>query len=79
MSLQTICTIEQLKNILKETVSQKRYLQSLGVAQTTEMLLEYYKCTNYEKTWNGFSAGSFCGVIHDLARELPAAELISYC
>lgn len=79
MSLQTICTIEQLKNILKETVSQKRYLHSLGVAQTTEMLLEHYKCTNYEKTWNGFSAGSFCGVIHDLARELPAAELISYC
>ena len=79
MSLQTICTIEQLKTILKETVSQKRYLHSLGVAQTTEMLLEHYKCTNYEKTWNGFSAGSFCGVIHDLARELPSAELISYC
>jgi len=79
MSLQTVCTIEDLKSILEKTVSQKRYLHSIGVAQTTEMLLEHYKCVNYEKTWNGFSAGEFCGVIHDLAREVHAKDLVAYC
>ena len=79
MSLKTVSTIEQLKNILEQTVSNRRYLHSLGVAQTTEMLLEHYSCTNYEKTWNGFFAGEFCGVIHDLAREIPGKDLIAYC
>ena len=79
MSLQTVCTIEQLKSILEKSVSQKRYLHSLGVAQTTEMLLEHYNCTDYEKSWSGFSAGEFCGVIHDLAREVHSKELVEYC
>lgn len=79
MSEKTICTIEELKTVLKKTVSGKRFLHSLGVAETTEMLLEKYKCTDFEKEWNGFSAGNFCGIAHDFARELSNEQILEYC
>ncbi len=79
MSEQRICTIEQLSDVLKKTVSERRFIHSVGVAQTTTMLLEYYGCTDYVKTWNGLEAGAFCGLAHDLAREMPGQALIEYC
>lgn len=79
MSEQTICTIEQLKNHLKQTVSEKRFIHSEGVAQTTEKLLEYFNCKNYVKLWNGFSAGTFCGFAHDLSREYTDEQWLDYC
>ena len=72
-------TVEQLQEELEKRVSKKRYLHSVGVAQTTEMLLEHYHCSNYEKTWNGFSAGYFCGISHDFAREMTDDQLVAYC
>ena len=79
MSDQRICTTEQLSDVLKKTVSERRFIHSVGVAQTTCMLLDYYGCTDYEKTWNGFEAGCFCGLAHDLCREMPGPVLIEYC
>lgn len=79
MSDQRICTIEQFSAVLKKTVSERRFIHSMGVAQTTCMLLDYYGCTDYEKTWNGFEAGYFCGLAHDLCREMPGPVLIEYC
>ena len=69
MSENRICTFEQLSAFVRSSVSEKRYLHSIGVAQSAQMLLEYYGCRNYEKTWKGFCAPAFCGIIHDLARE----------
>jgi len=77
--LSTNCTFETIASVLRSTVSERRYLHSIGVAQTTEMLLEHYGCTNYEKTWNGFTAGAFCGMVHDLARENTDENLLKYC
>lgn len=79
MSEKISCTFEQLSSILRNTVSTRRYLHSVGVAQSTAMLLEHYGCSNYEKTWNGFSAPLFVGIIHDLAREKTGEELLEYC
>jgi len=79
MSGKTISTLEGLIQILRETVSQRRFVHSLGVAETTEMLLQHYGCSVHEKSWNGFSAGSFCGIAHDMARELPEPDLVQYC
>ena len=79
MSENRICTFEQLSAFVRSSVSEKRYLHSIGVAQSAQMLLEYYGCRNYEKTWKGFCAPAFCGIIHDLAREKTEKELLEYC
>lgn len=74
-----ICTIEDLRQYLKNTVSERRYIHSLGVAETTCKLLDKYHCSILEPVWNGFSAPVFCGIAHDLARELSDAEIVHYC
>ncbi len=74
-----ICTIEELKDYLKKTVSERRYIHSLGVAETTNILLEKYNCSLLEPSWNGFSAPFFCGIAHDLARELSDSSIMQYC
>ncbi len=79
MSEIKICTIEELKEYLKRTVSERRYIHSLGVAQTTEMLLEKYGCKGCPSEWNGFVAPAFCGISHDLARELSDSSILEYC
>lgn len=70
---------EDIEALVKKTVSQKRYIHSLGVAQTTEKLLKLYNCSNYTKEWNGYNAAWFCGIVHDLARELTPDQTFEYC
>ena len=79
MSRQKISTIEELTAYLKDHVSERRYLHSLGVAQTTRKVLEHFGCTDYDQNWNGFDAAEFCGISHDMARELTDAQLLEYC
>lgn len=74
-----ISTVEQLKDYLKTHLSEARYNHCLMVAKTTEMVLSRYNCKDYVKEWNGFSAGTFVGLAHDLCREMKDEELISYC
>ena len=79
MSEHTISTVEELDSFLRSTVSEKRYVHSVGVAQTTEEVLRHFGCRDYCKTWNGFDAASFCGLAHDIAREMTDASLLEYC
>ncbi len=79
MSKPRVSTIEELTACLKDRVSERRYLHSLGVAQTTRKVLENFGCTDYELSWNGFEAPEFCGISHDMARELTDDQLLEYC
>ena len=79
MSKPTVFTSEQLKEHLRQSVSERRYLHSLGVAQTAGEVLEHFGCRGYTKSWNGFRAPEFCGLAHDLAREMTDASLLEYC
>ena len=67
MSKPMICTVEELEEYLKNTVSERRYIHSVGVAQTTKMLLEKYGCKANPEQWDGFCAPIFCGLAHDLS------------
>lgn len=79
MQEKTICTVEMFKKYLKENLSEKRYEHVVGVAETTVMVLNHYGCKNYEPSWNGFDAGTFCGLGHDISRELGTEKWIEYC
>ena len=79
MSKQRIFTYEELSSLLKETVSEKRYLHSLGVASTAAEVLEHFGCSDYVRHWNGFEAPFFCGIVHDIAREKTDQELLEFC
>ncbi|MBO7348556.1 MAG: hypothetical protein J6U27_01200 [Spirochaetales bacterium] len=79
MSEPSIFTYDELVSLLKETVSEKRFVHSLGVAQTSEDVLKHFSCTDYEKHWKGFEAPLFCGIVHDLAREKTDEEILSFC
>ena len=79
MSEPTIFTSDDLRSYLKSTVSERRYLHSLGVAETTAKVLDHFKCTDYTRRWNGFDAPTFCGLAHDIAREMSDASLIEFC
>ena len=79
MSEPRISTSEQLASYLKNTVSEKRYVHSLGVAQTAREVLDHFSCTDYTASWHGFDAPQFCGLVHDIAREMTDAQLLDYC
>ena len=79
MSKHMICTIEELDEYLKSSVSEKRYIHSIGVAGTTAEVLSHFDCADYCRTWNCFSAASFCGLAHDIAREMPDAQILEFC
>ena len=79
MSKPNIFTYEDLKALLRKTVSEKRYMHSLGVARTTAEVLRHFDCTDYEPTWHDFDAPRFCGIVHDIAREMGDGELLAFC
>lgn len=79
MSEHIISTVEEFKTYLRENLSENRYRHTIGVAETTQMVLSHYGCEHYVKTWNGYTAGEFCGLAHDIAREKGNAALLAYC
>ena len=79
MSEPSIFTYDELVSVLKKTVSEKRFVHSLGVAQTSEDVLKHFSCNDYEKHWRGFEAPLFCGIVHDIAREKTDEEILSFC
>lgn len=79
MLSEEIFTIEKLISFAQKSLSEKRFIHSRGVALTTQKLLEYYKCSDYEKECEGIPAGLFCGYAHDLGREFSDKEIISFC
>ncbi len=79
MSKPSIFTYEKLKSLLRKTVSEKRYLHSLGVAKTSDEVLKHFSCTDYDASWHDFDAPHFCGIVHDIAREMGDSELLAFC
>lgn len=79
MSKSTIFTLEELKDHARKTLSQKRFEHSLGVAQTTKDVLVHYGLEAKPEVWHGFDAALFCGLAHDLAREMDDGLLLKYC
>ncbi|MCQ2397831.1 MAG: HD domain-containing protein [Sphaerochaetaceae bacterium] len=79
MSEEKIFTAEQLYCFAKAKLSGKRFIHSVGVAQTAEMLLNRYRCENYVKNWELFTAGAFCGLAHDLGREMSDGDIVLFC
>lgn len=75
----TARNIGELDFYLKNTVSEKRYVHSLGVAKTVRKIMERYHLHAETEEWNGFNAYDFCGLAHDLAREMPDKALNEYC
>lgn len=79
MSKSTISTLEELTEYLRSTVSERRFVHSLGVAKTAKQVLEHYGLHDYEESWKGFDAPLFCGIAHDLAREMSDGSILQYC
>ncbi|MBQ0166663.1 MAG: bis(5'-nucleosyl)-tetraphosphatase (symmetrical) YqeK [Treponema sp.] len=61
--------IEKMKKVVQKTVSQARYAHSLRTARTAEEL-----CIRYELDGR---TGYYCGVVHDMCKEMSDRQLIS--
>lgn len=62
--------IEELKEILKNKLSEKRYYHSICVMEMCEKLAKHYN-VNIEEA-------RLVGLMHDIAKELPPQEKIDY-
>lgn len=76
MCKKTISTHEELVQYLKSHVSEKRFVHSIGVAQTTQNILRHFNQKPAVQMFNNFEAAAFCGTVHDLARELTDQEIL---
>lgn len=63
--------IEKMKKVVQKTVSQKRYAHSLRTARMAEQL-----CVRYELDGR---VGYYCGVVHDMCKEMSDRELSVLC
>lgn len=66
--MKTDCTIDYIKNWLKENLNEERYEHSLGTADCAKMLAEKYGADG-EKAY-------FTGLIHDCAKCMPKNETL---
>lgn len=58
---------EEIKKYIKANLSERRYIHSIGVAQTAELLAKKFNC-NIEKAY-------FAGIVHDMAKEFTKDEM----
>jgi len=79
MSEKKLCTIEELQEEVKNTVSEKRYKHCLGVKKELQYLFDRYGTKNEIIKTDNYDAPSFLGLAHDWAREYSNSELFSYC
>lgn len=63
--------ISKMKQVVQKTVSQARYAHSLRTARTAEEL-----CIRYELDGR---VGYYCGVVHDMCKEMTDRQLTSLC
>lgn len=59
--------VEEVKILLKERLSEKRYIHSLNVADECRKLAEAYD-EDEERAY-------FAGLVHDICKEIPAEEM----
>ena len=62
--------IEQIKKDLKEILSERRYIHSLGVMEMAGKLAKIYN-EDIETT-------KIAGLLHDIAKEMPKEEMLKY-
>ena len=59
--------VDEIKNFLKERLSEKRYIHSLNVADECRKLAETYD-EDPDRAY-------FAGLVHDICKELPSEEM----
>ena len=62
--------IEKIKEDLKQTLSEKRYIHSLGVMEMAEELAKIYGVD--------IETARVAGLLHDVAKEIPEDEKLKY-
>lgn len=62
--------IEKIKEDLKENMSERRYIHSLGVMEMAEELAKVYNVDVEE--------ARIAGLLHDIAKEMPSEEKLKY-
>ncbi len=64
-------TLEEMKEKLKKSLNNKRFIHSIGVMETAVKLAEIYG----EDKWNAAVAG----LLHDCAKDIEGEELLKLC
>lgn len=62
--------LEEIKNVLKNKLSEKRFYHSICVMEMCEKLAEHYNVDIEE--------ARFIGLAHDIAKEMPSDEKLKY-
>lgn len=60
-----------MEDIIKGILGEKRYIHSVGVAETARKIAKGL-CTDSEKAY-------LAGLVHDIAKEMKGEELLTYC
>lgn len=62
--------LQKIQQELKQVLSEKRYLHSIGTMELAEELAKQYGVNSKE--------AALSGLIHDIAKEMPKEEQIKY-
>lgn len=62
--------LKEIKNILKNTLSEKRFFHSICVMEMCEKLAKHYNVD--------IEDAKFVGLAHDIAKEMPSDEKLKY-
>ena len=62
--------IEKIKEDLKNSLSEKRYIHSIGVMEMSKHLAKIYNVNEEE--------AELAGLLHDIAKEIPDEEMFKY-
>ena len=62
--------IDRIKNDLKEILSEKRYIHSIGVMEMCEILAKKYNVD--------VETAKLAGLLHDIAKEMKPVEMLKY-
>lgn len=62
--------LEQIKEDLKEILSEKRYIHSIGVMEMSEHLAKIYN--------EDVEEAKLAGLLHDIAKEMSEEEMLNY-
>ena len=62
--------LERIKKDLKQNLSEKRYIHSIGVMEMSEELAKIYDVD--------VETAKIAGLLHDIAKEIPKEEMLKY-
>ena len=62
--------LETIKEDLKQSLSEKRYIHSIGVMEMSEELAKIYNVD--------VETAKIAGLLHDIAKEMPKEEILKY-